>query len=87
MGKARLFAYRFRASPFRSFGKHGHAMVAVSPVEPLGPPKRMGDLPVLHAAGIQLRVPPNLWEFVDAPAGRANYTRDVSRGTSTVAAG
>jgi hypothetical protein len=70
MRTVRLFAYRFAASSFRSFGEHAHAVVATSPVEPLGPPEPVGDLLALHEdAGIQLRVLPNLWEFVDAAAG------------------
>jgi len=44
-----------------------HAMVAVEPVEPLGPAEPLGDLFAIHAAaGIQLRVLANLWEFWDA---------------------
>ncbi|VVJ23492.1 Uncharacterised protein [Amycolatopsis camponoti] len=63
----RLYAYRFAASSFRSFGSHAHAMVATSPVSPLGPPEPVGDLLALHeAAGIELRVMRNLWGFVDA---------------------
>jgi hypothetical protein len=39
------------------------------PVEPLGPAEPVGDLLALHEdAGIQLRVLPNLWAFVDAVA-------------------
>jgi len=41
-------------------------MVATTPVVPLGPPERVGDLWELHReAGIQLRVLDNLWEFWD----------------------
>jgi hypothetical protein len=44
-------------------------MVAERPVTPLGPPDRVGDLFALHAAaGIQLRVLPDLWGFADAAA-------------------
>ncbi|MEV5715357.1 DUF6886 family protein [Amycolatopsis mediterranei] len=69
MRTARLFAYRFSAAPFRPFGEHRHAMVAATPVEPLGPPEAVGDLLALHAsAGIELRLLPNLWAFVDAAA-------------------
>ena len=66
----RLFAYRFDASAFRPFGSPApHAVVATSEVEPLGPPEPVGDLLGLHdEAGIQLRVLPNLWSFVDAAA-------------------
>lgn len=63
----RLYAYRFAASSFRSFGAHAHAMVATEPVSPLGPPEPVGDLLALHEeAGIELRVLRNLWGFVDA---------------------
>ncbi|MFJ9782205.1 DUF6886 family protein [Amycolatopsis sp. NPDC101161] len=69
MRTVRLYAYRFAAVSFRSFGEHAHAMVATEPVSPLGPPERVGDLLGLHAsAGIELRVLPNLWRFVDAAA-------------------
>jgi hypothetical protein len=44
-------------------------MVAVEPIVPLGPPEPVGDLLAVHAAaGIQLRLLPNLWDFVDAVA-------------------
>ncbi|MFJ7211098.1 DUF6886 family protein [Amycolatopsis sp. NPDC098790] len=70
MRTVRLYAYRFAASAFESFGEHAHAMVAVTPVVPLGPPEPVGDLLALHAsAGIELRVMRNLWQFVDAAAG------------------
>lgn len=63
----RLFAYRLPAAPFRPF--ETHAMVAEEPVEPLGPAVEVGDLLAAHAAaGIQLRLLTNLWEFVDAVA-------------------
>ncbi|WP_410667126.1 DUF6886 family protein [Amycolatopsis sp. cmx-4-68] len=69
MRTVRLFAYRFAASAFEPFGEHAHAMVATRPVSPLGPPEPVGDLLALHeSAGIQLRLLPNLWEFVDAVA-------------------
>jgi hypothetical protein len=63
----RLYAYRLPAGPFRPFGEpEPHAMVAVEPVEPLGPPQPVGDLLDLHArAGIQLRLLDNLWPFWD----------------------
>lgn len=64
----RLFAYRLPADRFRPFGDPGnpHAQVAEEPVEPLGPPEPVGDLPARHAeAGIQLRVLDNLWPFWD----------------------
>ncbi|MEQ0561283.1 DUF6886 family protein [Amycolatopsis sp. NEAU-NG30] len=44
MHTVRLSAYRFPASSFRSFGEHGHAVVATEPVEPLGAPEPVGDL-------------------------------------------
>ncbi|WP_206784246.1 DUF6886 family protein [Amycolatopsis sp. MtRt-6] len=69
MRTVRLFAYRFSAASFRSFGTHAHAVVATVPVEPLGPPERVGDLFALHEeAGIELRVMRNLWAFVDTAA-------------------
>jgi len=63
----RLYAYRLPAGSFRPFGEpEPHAMVAVEPVEPLGPPEPVGDLLDLHArAGIQLRLLDNLWPFWD----------------------
>ncbi|MEV4518569.1 DUF6886 family protein [Dactylosporangium sp. NPDC049525] len=65
---ARVFAYRLPAATFAPFGAPvHHAHVAVEPVVPLGPPEPVGDLFALHAAaGIQLRVLPNLWSFWDA---------------------
>ncbi|APU16553.1 DUF6886 family protein [Actinoalloteichus fjordicus] len=64
----RLFAYRFSAQHFTPFGEpEPSAMVAVEPVEPLGPPELVGDLLELHrSAGIQLRVLDNLWGFWDS---------------------
>nr|WP_246178895.1 DUF6886 family protein [Actinomadura decatromicini] len=64
----KLFAYRLPAAPFQPIGKPTpHAVVATEPVEPLGAPELVGDLLQLHdAAGIQLRVLDNLWEFWDA---------------------
>jgi tRNA(Met) C34 N-acetyltransferase TmcA len=41
--------------------------VATEPVEPLGPAEPVGDLLALHeAAGIELRLMTNLWEFWNA---------------------
>lgn len=58
-----LYAYRMPEAPFREYGA---AMVATAAVEPLGPPVPVGDLLTLHAAaGIQLRLLPNLWTFWD----------------------
>jgi hypothetical protein len=62
----RLFAYRFAIGPFTPLGD-GHAWVASTVVEPVGPPEPVGDLLDLHRrAGIQLRVLPELWRFWDA---------------------
>ncbi|MGI5284937.1 DUF6886 family protein [Nonomuraea polychroma] len=59
-----LYAYRLPAGDFAPIGDPPHAMVSTVPVEPLGPPERVGDLFALHEeAGIQLRVLPNLWPF------------------------
>lgn len=64
MRTVELYAYRFDAGPFQSFGDS--AVVAVEPVVPLGPAERVGDLFALHEeAGIALRVLPNLWPFWD----------------------
>lgn len=62
-----LFAYRLPADRFTPFGDPvPHAMVSAEPVEPLGPPERVPNLIELHeAAGLQLRVLPNLWAFWD----------------------
>jgi len=59
-----LFAYRFDAAGFRPLGDA--ALVSTEPVTPLGPPEPVGDLIECHAAaGIQLRILPNLWAFWD----------------------
>ena len=64
---AELYAYRFAAEDFRPFGLYTHAHVCEHEVRPLGPAEPVGDLLELHeAAGIQLRVLPNLWTFWDA---------------------
>jgi hypothetical protein len=70
MRTVRLYAYRLPAAAFRPIGElRAYAMVAECPVTPLGPPDRVGDLFALHAAaGIQLRVLPDLWGFADAAA-------------------
>ena len=68
MRTVRLFAYRLPAASFRSFGDHAH--VSAEPVEPLGPAEPVGDLLALHAAaGIQLRLLPDLWPFWAAVVG------------------
>jgi len=57
-----LYAYRFDAAAFRPLGEAAH--VATTPVRPLGPPERVGDLFELHErAGIELRLVPELWPF------------------------
>ncbi len=62
----RLYAYRLPADRFRPVGEHRHAVVATSPVEPLGPAEPVGDLLRCHEeAGIQLRLLDNLWPFWD----------------------
>lgn len=63
-----MYAYRLPAAPFRPIGEPvPHALVATEPVEPLGPPERVGNLLKLHEeAGIQLRILDNLWPFWDA---------------------
>ncbi len=63
----RLYAYRFDATPFRPFGApQPHAMVASTVVTPLGAAEPVGDLLARHeAAGIQLRLVPNLWPVMD----------------------
>ncbi|WP_447001725.1 DUF6886 family protein [Saccharothrix isguenensis] len=64
MQTARLYAYRFDARAFRQFGEPPNAHVATRPVEPLGAPVQVGDLLALHeAAGIEVRLMPNLWPF------------------------
>jgi hypothetical protein len=66
MRSTRPYAYRLPADRFRPFGPgaDSHAHVAVEPVVPLGPPEPVGDLIDCHeAAGIQLRVLPDLWPF------------------------
>ena len=68
MQATELYAYRFDADRFRPFGAPlPHAFVATEPVAPLGPAEPVGDLLALHeAAGIELRLMPNLWPFWDA---------------------
>lgn len=48
MRTTRLYAYRFAAADFESFGDRPHAHVATRPVSPLGPPEEVGDLVGLH---------------------------------------
>jgi hypothetical protein len=62
-----LYAYRFAAADFRPFGLYTHAHVCDHEVRPLAPAEPVGNLLDLHeAAGIQLKVLPNLWTFWDA---------------------
>jgi hypothetical protein len=63
-----LYAYRLPAAPFRPIGDpRPYAMVADQPVTPLGRPEPVGDLFAVHeAAGLQVRVLPDLWPFADA---------------------
>ncbi len=60
-----LYAYRFDAADFVPFGAPvPNAHVATVPVRPLGPPEAVGSLLAAHeAAGIELRVLPNLWPY------------------------
>src|SRR3954468_761387 len=64
MRTVELYAYRLPAADFEPFRDYCH--VSTSTVVPLGPPEPVGDLFALHAAaGIQLRVLPDLWPFWD----------------------
>ncbi|MBS2552287.1 hypothetical protein KGQ19_36070 [Catenulispora sp. NL8] len=64
MRTTELYAYRFDARDFRSFGEPVHAHVAEHEVRPLGPAEPVGDLFALHEqAGIQLKVLPTLLPF------------------------
>ncbi len=57
MAATTLHAYPFSAADFEPFGERPHAFVSTRPVEPLGPPVPVTDLPGLHAAhGIELLV-------------------------------
>jgi hypothetical protein len=60
-----LYAYRLPAADFAPFGTpEPHAQVATVPVRPLGPAEPVGSLLAAHdAAGIELRVLPNLWPY------------------------
>ena len=68
MRTVRLYVYRLPADRFEPIGEPvANAVIATDPVEPLGPPDRVGNLFGLHEhAGIQLRVLPRLWAFWDA---------------------
>jgi hypothetical protein len=60
-----LYAYRFEKSQFMPFGTpEPHAYVSIAPVDPLYPPEQVGPLLEAHAAaGIELRLLPNLWPY------------------------
>lgn len=62
-----LYAYPFSAADFRPFSPaESHAFVCEREVEPLGPPRVVGNLLDLHReADIQLRLVDNLWPFWD----------------------
>lgn len=65
-----VYAYRFAADtfvPIAAPGSDPHAMVSTETVEPLAPPEPIGNLLECHeAAGIQLRLLPNLWPYWNA---------------------
>jgi hypothetical protein len=62
-----LYGYRLAADSFAAFGDESHAQVSIEAVRPLGPAEPVGDLLAVHYhAGIELRVAPDLWSFVDA---------------------
>jgi hypothetical protein len=64
MQQVELYAYRLPAEPFEPIGENLHALVATEPVEPLGPPQRVGALLRLHEeAGIELRLVGNIWPW------------------------
>jgi hypothetical protein len=58
---ARLFAYRLPEEPFEPYGKAAGYRVAREPVEPLEVVALAGPLSLHEAAGIELRLVPNLW--------------------------
>ncbi|XVV11978.1 DUF6886 family protein [Actinoplanes sp. CA-131856] len=63
-----LYAYRLPSAPFHPIDDTDEppAVVATEPVRPLAPPEPVGNLIDCHAAaGIQLRLLPNLWPFWD----------------------
>ena len=68
MRTAEIYAYRLPAGHFRPFGEPSpYAYVCPDPVRPLSDPERVPDLLALHeAAGIQLRVLPDLTPFWNA---------------------
>src|SRR5215204_416229 len=65
MQSTMLYVYRFAARDFEPFGSpEPHAHVASLPVQPLGPPEPVGSVIEAHeAAGIELRILPNLWPY------------------------
>jgi hypothetical protein len=60
-----VFAYRFDKSQFVPYGTpEPHAHVSRATLLPLGPPEHVGALLEAHAAaGIELRLLPNLWPY------------------------
>jgi uncharacterized protein DUF6886 len=60
-----LFAYRFDESQFMPYGTPApHAYISRATLRPLGPPEHVGALLEAHAAaGIELRLLPNLWPY------------------------
>ena len=60
-----LYAYRLAAATFTPFGSpEPYSHVSTEPVRPLGPPEPVGSLLEAHeAAGIELRLLPNLWPY------------------------
>jgi hypothetical protein len=67
--RARLFAYRLPEASFEEYGRAAGYVVSREPVEPIGVDE-LGDLLAQHAAaGIELRIVPDLqrlWERVIA---------------------
>jgi hypothetical protein len=60
-----LYAYRFDKSQFMAYGTpEPHAYVSTATVHPLDAPEPVGSLLEAHAAaGIELRLLPNLWPY------------------------
>jgi|SRR5947207_2756839 len=60
-----LYAYRFDKSEFMPYGTpEPHAYVSRATIRPLSSPQRVGSLLEAHAAaGIELRLLPNLWPY------------------------
>ncbi|MCP2321832.1 hypothetical protein HDA40_000339 [Hamadaea flava] len=61
-----LYAYRLPAAAFHPIHEDGHAYVATTTVEPLGPAEPVGDLLTTHRdAAIELRLTTTLWPWWD----------------------